>query len=242
MEIDEEKTISTQEAAKLCSVSRGTINYWIQNKKLYAKRIGRNYSIPVKDLLQFLKSTGQQIPAELVDGNPQHTSFGTVQPCWKYSKESIHGQNCMDCIVFNNHLNICFISKNSNFNRCGESCNECQYYRETYLPRIQFIHQFDLAAAVYKDFVFWGGNKKFTELFEVQEKDLIGMGIERVVHPESIETMMNNAKKRAMGDPEVPRVYSIFVKNRQSGKIKIRFGVCPLNEPSGASFIFAESK
>ncbi len=115
-------------------------------------------------------------------------------------------------------------------------------YRETFLPRIQFIHQINLAAAVCRDLVFWAGNRKFAELCEVQERDLIGMGIECVVHPDSIEAVIKDAKKRAMGDPEVPRTYSLFVKNRQNGKMKVRLGVCPLNEPSGANFIFVEPK
>ena len=41
------------------------------------------------------------------------------------------------------------------------------------------------------------------------------MGIENVVHPDSLETMISDAKRRALGDPEVPKTYTIFLKNNQ---------------------------
>ena len=50
------KSISVSEAAALCGVGRTTVGYWIRSKKLHAMRVGRNYSIPIDDLLFFLKS------------------------------------------------------------------------------------------------------------------------------------------------------------------------------------------
>jgi excisionase family DNA binding protein len=240
MELNDDKTVSTTEAAKLCRVSRGTVSYWIQKKKLYARRSGRNYAIPVNDLLLFLKSAGQQIPPELINGNRHHAGFRTVQPCWEYHQGNRHGRHCRDCIVLNNQLNVCFISRASRTNQCEMECNECRYFREIYLPRTQFIQQIDLAAAVYRDLFFWAGNLKFAELCEVREKDLVGMGLECVVHPDSMETVIRNAKKRAMGDPDAPRTYTIFLKNRRAGKVKVNLGVYPLVEPPGAHLLVAE--
>jgi excisionase family DNA binding protein len=64
-----QKTLPVSQAAALCGVGRTTVGYWIRSKKLRANRVGRNYSIPVQDLLYFLKSSGQKIPSELHDEN-----------------------------------------------------------------------------------------------------------------------------------------------------------------------------
>ena len=234
------KFLSVSQTAALCGVGRGTIGYWIRSKKLRANRVGRKYSIPVEDLLFFLKSTGQEIPTELIDGNLRSPCFRTAQNCWQHWRKRGFEETCEGCIVFKNQLNVCFIAKWQDSKKCVKVCDECQYYLETYLPKIQFIHQIDLAAAVYKDLYFWGGNEKFAQLCEVPEKDLVGMGIERVIHPDSMETVIYNAKKRALGDPKVPRVYDIFLKNKQNGKLKVRVGVYPLRKPSGAFFGLVE--
>ena len=43
-------------------------------------------------------------------------------------------------------------------------CLSCRYYMETYFPRIQFVHQFGMPAAVFKDLYLWGGNSQCAEL------------------------------------------------------------------------------
>ena len=73
-----QKALSVSQAAVLCSVGRTTVGYWIRSKKLRANRVGRNYSIPVQDLLVFLKSTGQQIPPALQDENLKGPIFKSV--------------------------------------------------------------------------------------------------------------------------------------------------------------------
>jgi excisionase family DNA binding protein len=235
-----EKVLSATKAAGLCGVERTTIGYWIRSKKLRANRVGRNYSIPVEELLFFLKSTGQKIPHELAEENSRRPFFRSFQNCWLYWQGTAYGKNCKGCAVFKNHLNVCFTVKGSG-SLCGSKrCDECQYYQETYLPRIQFIYQIDLPAAVYMDFCFWGGNRKWAQLCEVQEKDLIGMGLEHVVHPDSLETVISDSKRRALGDPDVPGTFTIFMKNNRSGKLKVRNSVYPLNDPAGTFLLLAE--
>jgi len=236
----QKKALSVSEVAALCNVGRGTVNYWIRSKKLSPSRIGRNYSISLEELFFFLKSTGREIPTDLVNGNLQSPFFRTVQNCWQYFQGRGGKPNCEDCMVFKNQLNVCFIANNGTPSHCEKACDECPYYLETYLPRIQFIHQIDLPAAVYKDLYFWGGNRRFAELCELPERDLVGKGIEQVVHPDSLETVISNVKKRDLGDPNVPIICSVFLKNRQNRKLKVRVGVCPLREPSGANFVFVE--
>jgi hypothetical protein len=63
------KTLSAYRAADLCGVGRTAVGYWIRSKKLYARRLGRNYTIPVEDLLFFLQNSNQRVPSELYHEN-----------------------------------------------------------------------------------------------------------------------------------------------------------------------------
>lgn len=236
----DEKAISVKKAADFCGVNRGTINYWIREKKLYAKRSGKNYSIKVSELARFLESTGKNIPAELKNDDFQGPLFRSVQPCWKYWDGGNHSQECKDCVVFVNKLDNCFIASKSCGIKCNTTCDECQYYRDIYLPRINFVHQINLPAAIYKDFYIWRGNRQFSQLCEIQENDLVGMGIEILVHPDSLQTVVSNIKNRALGDPQVPRRYSIFFNSNKHKKVSVDVTVYPLNEPSGTYLILAE--
>jgi excisionase family DNA binding protein len=235
------QTLSVAQAATLCRVNRNTIGLWIRSGKLRANRVGRNYSIPVEELLFFLKSTGQKIPVELGGEKLTGPYFRTIQNCWQYFKEESNIKDCEQCTVFKNQLDVCFISRDSSTLHDLAQCNECDYYRESYASRIEFIHQIAFPAAIHKDLYFWGGNRKWADLCEVQEKDLVGMGIEKVIHPDSLETVISNNKKRAFGDPSVPRTSYIFLKNSKRGKLEVQMAVYPLTEPSGTWLLLAES-
>jgi len=202
--------------------------------------VGRKYSIPVEELLFFLKSAGHRIPPELAEENSREPFFRSFQNCWLYWQGSTHSKNCKDCMVFKNHLNVCFTAKNNGSLCCPGKCDECQYYQEIYLPRIQFIHQIELPATVYTDLCLWGGNKKCAQLFEVQEKDLIGMGVENVVHPDSLETVISETKRMALGGSDAPRTFVIFVKNNRNGKLKVDVSVYPLRKPSGTFLVLGK--
>jgi excisionase family DNA binding protein len=236
------KALSVTQAAAFCGVRRNTVGYWVRSRKLYAERVGRTYSIPVEGFLSFLKSTGQKIPAELADEDLRTPCFPSLQSCWQYWQNTAREETCKECIIHRNQLSVCFIVREC-LSACAEQqCIDCPYYIDTYLRRIRFIHQLDLAAAVYKDLFFWGGNKKFAELCGVQEKDLVGMGIERIVHPDSMEDVIGYAKRRAFGDPKTPKVYSVFLKSRQNDGLEVHVGVCPLCEPSGSYLVIGQAK
>lgn len=234
-------SLSVAQTAALCSVGRSTVGYWIRSTRLRANRKGKNYSIPREELLYFLKSTGRKIPDDIPGKNFRGPYFRAVQNCWHYWQDSAHGRHCKNCAVFVNQVEVCFTAKEISSLNCSGSCYECRYYTEIYLPRIQFVHQIDLPAAVYKGFELWGGNRAWAELCEVEEKDLPGMGIEQVVHPDSIEMVISFVKKRALGNPSVPRTYTMFLKSSQNVRLSVRISVYPLNEPAGTYLILAES-
>jgi excisionase family DNA binding protein len=231
-----QKSLSVSEAAALCGVGRTTVGYWIRSRKLHATRVRRNYKIPVEDLLFFLKTSGQEIPPALLVENCDGPIFKSFQNCWQYWNGSQHGLKCPDCIAFKNQLQACFTVKDSGLLGCSD-CSTCRYYMETYLHRIQFVHQIDLPAAVFKDLYLWGGNSLCAELCSVRQKDLVGMGIEKIVHADSLPKVIETIRRLALGEPEVKEDCSISIKNDRQSPREIRVSVNPLREPTMAFLV-----
>ena len=236
---NDRETVSVAQAAALCGVGRTTVGYWVRSKKLAASRTGKKYQIPVQDLLYFLKAEGQPIPVQLEKQNLNRPVFRSFQNCWRYYQERSHGLNCPQCIVFKNNLQVCFNARNSGKLSCSRHCETCQYYQDTYYPRLQFIHQFDIPAAVIKDLYFWAGNLEMIRLCEVDEMGLVGMGIEQIVHSSSLECVISGAKKKALGDPDIPTEGMIYIKNNQFEQLKVKLSVYLLKEPRGAFLVLA---
>jgi excisionase family DNA binding protein len=231
-----QKSLSVSRAAALCGVGRTTVGYWIRAKKLHATRVGRNYNIAVEDLLYFLKSNGQEIPPVLLEDDCGRPIFKSFQNCWQYWNGSEHGRKCQDCIAFRNRLEACFTVKDSGLLGCSE-CSACQYYVDTYLHRIQFVHQIDIPAAVFKGLYLWGGNSLCAEICSVQQKDLVGMGIERIVHADSLPKVIESIRKLALGKPQTREDCRIRIKNVQQRSIEMRVSVYPLSEPDTAFLV-----
>lgn len=232
--------LSVTQAAALCGVGRTTVGYWIRSKKLRASRAGKKYQIPVQDLLYFLKAEGQEIPVQLKKQNLNRPVFRTFQNCWNYYQEDSHGLNCQQCVAFKNKLQVCFSARNSGTLSSSGHCGTCRYYQDTYHPRLQFIHQFGIPAAVVKDLYFWAGNLEMAKLCEINEMGLVGMGIEQVVHPRSLECVISGAKKKALGDPEIPTEGIIYIKNSKIEQLKVKLSVFLLKEPQGSFLVLAQ--
>ncbi len=226
-----QKALSVSQAAALCGVGRTTVGYWIRSKKLHASRVGRNYSILVDDLLFFLKSSDQRIPPELVRENSNGLIFKSFQNCWEHWSGSKHGHNCNSCIAFKHQLQDCFTVKDSGMLGCSD-CLACRYYLETYFPRIQFIHQIGLPAAVFKDLYLWGGNVLCAELCRVRPQDLVGMGIEKLVHASSLASVIEKVRQMAIGEPAATGTCRIFIKDGVQVGREINVRVVPLMEPA----------
>ena len=228
--------LSVPETAALCGVTRSTINNWINNKKLTAIRSGRNYGVPEKELLIFLRSTGKEIPSELQSDDLKGPLYKTFQYCWDYPKDSAHEARCKGCVVLDKKLDVCFTAKGSSKLDCTVACCECHYYQEIYLPRIQFIHQLDFPAAVCKGLFFWGANSRWAAINRIHQKKFPGMGIERLIHPDSLELAIHEIRKMALG--ELPsKAFNVFFKSETKGKKEANISVFPLNEPPG-TFLF----
>jgi hypothetical protein len=238
MNID--NTLSVNKAATLCGVARGTVGYWIRTGKLLSRRKGKNYRIILRDLLIFLNSTGRKCPAQLTSEYLRSPVFSRFQPCWEYWRGELAGHECKDCTVYLNRMEVCFAARGSKKLNCESLCPDCNYYLETYLPRIHFVHQIDLPALVLKDLTIWGANSRWASLCDVPGKELTGMGIEEILYADSIKTVLSNTKKENLGDIEFPDTYHIFLRTQDSEKLKVRIWVNPLLEPRGTRLILAK--
>ncbi|MGD8992984.1 MAG: helix-turn-helix domain-containing protein [Desulfobacterales bacterium] len=234
-----QKSLSVAEAADLCAVGRTTVGYWIRSKKLAANRRGKKYEIPIQNLLYFLKFNGQQIPAQLEKENLNRPVFKAFQNCWAYHRDHCHGTNCKQCIVFKNKLGVCFSARSNGNLNCVKECENCSYYREAFFPRIQFIYQFGIPAAIVKDLYFWAANPEMADLCQKRARQLVGMGIERIVHRRSLEHVISFVKRKALEMPGTQSDCWIYIKNQSTGGMKIKCSVSALKEPQGALLVMA---
>ncbi len=238
---DNGKTLSVSQAAQHCGVGRTTVGYWIRSKKLTAHRVGRNYAIPVEDLLFFLKTSGQKIPHELMRNNADGPIFRSFQPCWQYWDTARRKSACRDCLVLKNQVTACFTLKPHLEAECS-NCGNCPYYLETFFPRIQFVHQIHMPAAVYKDLYLWGANSLCADLCQMKPEELVGVGIEKIVHPRSLAAVIATARKRALGDLSQPTHCTLFINRAGKGEQRLCVSIHPLKEPQGAFLVLAEPR
>ena len=103
--------LSVPEAAAHCGVSRSTVNNWIQAKRLFARRSGKNYSVPIADLLVLLRSTGKPVPSDLARAERDRARIGSFRHCWEYWEGREQDRACGDCAVYVNRLAICFTGR-----------------------------------------------------------------------------------------------------------------------------------
>lgn len=235
-----ENLLSVSQVASLCGVGHSTVGYWVRGNKLRAHRVGNQYSIPVGELVLYLKSKGQEIPDELAGVGAQLPDIRAFPNCWQYFRGTADRHECDNCLVFKNRVEICFTGKETGSPQCPTDCPDCKYYIETYLPKVQFIHRISSPAAISRGFYLWGGNNPWAKLCGVDEGDLPGMGIEQIFHPDSLPMIIAGIKKRTLGDPSVPKSYKTFFKNDKKGKIAVRISVYGLDDPAEALLFLAE--
>lgn len=227
----DEATLSVRQVSHFCGVNRNTVGYWCRSKKIRAHRIGRKYAIPIDDLRVFLKASGRNIPEKLVSQNPQKQVFKTIQPCWQYFQDKSLLNKCKACSVFKNQLPVCFSAKKRTSPGDCNACYTCEYFIETYLPRIGWIHHIGTPAFIYGDLHFWNGNSAGASLCGVQEEDMLGLGVEEIVHADSLEFLISEFRSRALRSKPDSVEATLFFKDGNSGKLKVEVSLHPLDDP-----------
>ena len=193
-------------------------------------------SIAIEDLLFFLQNNGQRIPVELLNEGSNGPFFKSFQNCWEFWQDTEHGKKCQDCIVYRRELRECFAVRNNELQGASGCCN-CRYYQETYLRRLQFVHQINLPAAVFRGLHLWGGNSLCADICGVQQSELVGMGIEKIIQTESLPKVINAIRKLTLGEPEVKEACRITVETDGKIRTQLRLSVYPLREPATAFLV-----
>jgi excisionase family DNA binding protein len=228
--------LSVTQAANICGVGRTTIGYWIRAGRVRAIRIGHTYAIPAGELIHHLKLSGQSVPIELARMTGSPTAFRPICPCSDFMAGTIHGKACGECVVYNNKLSPCFTVRASATVGCYEPCFECRYFNEIYMPRLQMVFQQQGPAAIIKGLNIWAGNQPFADLCGLSVGDLIGIGIERIVHSDSLLVAMDELKRFDLEGLDGPRAYDIRLKGKD-GPANVKASVYPLTEPEGAVLV-----
>ena len=231
------KAFTSKQVAELCGVDRTTVGNWVRTGKLRAQRSGNKYLFPANDLRLFLESIGQAIPTALTQNGGYCLDFPTMQTCWDYyAKNGTQGW-CQTCFVRKNHIEPCFVFHEPGSTYCAQTCATCEYYRKYYFPRIKFIHQINLPAAVFKNLYIWGANHSFEALYGFKAGQAIGVGTESIMHSDSVERAVLYGKRRTLGDRTIPNHYEANLRIRGECKIAVRVYVSSLNEPEGSFLV-----
>lgn len=235
--------LSVINIAEICGVARSTASYWITDKALPAHRSGNKYMVTIEDLVIFLESIGRPVPRILLEnvGGIFSHPFKPFQTCWDYWKIDSHGEECEGCAVFQHQINECFTAKNNHAQRCSIECSECRYLYEHYIPYMSFIHRMAIPAAIFKELYIWSGNNAWADLCGVDIEKLIGIGVEEVIHPDSIKTIINYNKKIQQGDTSCVLKSPIYFENHNGEKIEAYLSISPLKQPAGTCLATAEN-
>jgi len=230
--------LSVTRAAAICGVGRTTVGYWVRSGKLFARRKGRSYTIPVQDLLHFLVATGQPLPPELNPTGADGPLFKSFRPCWEYW-HSDGGHLCSRCLVFRRKAEDCFCIGDAAARGCPAPCGQCRYFKEMYAARFQFIHQIDCPAAVFKGLALWGANAAWVDACPMPADGLVGAGLETVVHPGSLGAVIAAFKRVGLGEKGVLIPGPVFAEETCTDPGRMAAWVFPLREPEDARLVLA---
>ena len=238
----ETQMLSVLNISELCDVARSTASYWITRKGLPARRSGNKFWVSIEDLILFLESSGRPVPQTLVEGigGVHSHPFKSYQTCWNYWQKGRHSENCDNCEVFRFRISECFTLRD-NRRKCSVCCSSCQYYFEHYTQYTSFIHQMSMPAAVLKDMYIWSGNRAWADLCGIDIDSQIGMGIEEIIHPESIKIIINFNKKIHRGDNNGFLRSDVYFENQGGEKILVNLAMSSLKQPEGAYFAVVDN-
>lgn len=227
--------LSVTEAAKTCRVSQGTVKYWIRTGKLPAVRQGRGYHVPRADLNHFLRTQGRDIPPELAgDDPPGVTGFRPFQSCSQYWKARLGDDNCRQCPISANPSAACFAMRVQRRQCHGQRCcHDCAYYQEFFSPRIGFVHQMRVPAAVAMDLFLVGGNGPLADLIGLNVRDLAGMGVERLFDSQGLAGVLEGIRNRPLAGDRIIHVTTRLL-TVAGLSLPVRLSESALNAPPDA--------
>ena len=128
------ESLTTGEAARLCSVKPDTVLKWIKKGRLRASRTaGGHYRVEESDLATLLA------PDNTCDRTWEDRVVLCSRPmrCWDYMTHG-PGHECKDCVVYQVRATLCFrlanVVRGAGHAKmfCTGVCQECPYYRRVH--------------------------------------------------------------------------------------------------------------
>jgi hypothetical protein len=119
-------------------------------------------------------------------------------------------------------------------------CPTCQYYQETYWPRIQIVHQIDFPALVFREFNILGANSLWAAMCDMQAEELIGLGVEKMVHADSLASVVRGVKKLMLRQAGLSERCSLYLRNGRGERLNVQLSIVSLLEPTGAYLAIAD--
>jgi hypothetical protein len=80
-----------------------------------------------------------------------------------------------------------------------------------------------------------------SEIAEIPQKACPGMGIEKLIHPESLEIVISTIRKMEL-EESFPMTFNVFLRRKTKEALEAIVSFIPLNEPSGAFLFLAKVK
>jgi hypothetical protein len=74
---------------------------------------------------------------------------------------------------------------------------------------------------------------------EVSENALIGLGIEKIIHPSSLPNVISSLKRIALEEKPGFVAGDVFINTRRRGKLAVSAWVFPLCAPAGTFLMLA---
>ena len=90
----------------------------------------------------------------------------------------------------------------------------------------------EVPAVVFKHLSIWGGNRRFATLCDLRPENLVGLGLERLVHSESLAEVISALKQLSLGRINFDNPCRVTILSNRQVRLKVDIMVMPLNEPS----------
>jgi excisionase family DNA binding protein len=123
--------VTTEKAARLLMVSKGTILKWVEQRRLQARKtVDQQRYLILRDSVHELLISSSGLIEEVVNGTRP------AVPCWEYNAENgrIRGE-CLSCPAFRSSEKKCYqvgkLLKESGQGAtcCITDCEDCSYYK-----------------------------------------------------------------------------------------------------------------
>jgi hypothetical protein len=94
-----------------------------------------------------------------------------------------------------------------------------------------------MPALITQDLSLLAGNDLFARKCGLAPEEIPGMGIEQIVHPDSLRRVIAIIRKGKIGDKNVPIQYAIYIKTLDNPRFLVDISVYPLKDPKDSALI-----